>query len=73
MFDEKGEWLPAGRFLPVAERLKLTPALDLAAVQLGLKELRAAGLLDSRPLPGQAASGDEEDEAQVGQSELFED
>lgn len=41
MFDEKGEWLPAGRFLPVAERLKLTPALDLAAVQLGLKELRA--------------------------------
>ncbi len=41
MFDEKGEWLPAGRFLPVAERLKLTPALDLAAVQLGLKELRS--------------------------------
>ncbi|TAH13541.1 MAG: EAL domain-containing protein [Curvibacter sp.] len=41
MFDEKGEWLPAGRFLPVAERLKLTPALDLAAVQLGLNELRA--------------------------------
>ena len=45
MFDEKGEWLPAGRFLPVAERLKLTPALDLAAVQLGLKELRAEPLL----------------------------
>jgi len=41
MFDEKGEWLPAGRFLPVAERLKLTPALDLAAVALGLKELQA--------------------------------
>ena len=41
MFDEKGDWLPAGRFLPVAERLKLTPALDLAAVQLGLKELRS--------------------------------
>ena len=39
----------------------------------GLKELRAAGLLDSRPLPGQAATGDDEDEAQVGQSELFED
>jgi hypothetical protein len=35
--------------------------------------LRAAGLLDSRPLPGQAATGDEEDEALVGQSELFED
>jgi predicted signal transduction protein with EAL and GGDEF domain len=41
MFDEKGEWLPAGRFLPVAERLKLTPSLDLAAVALGLKELQA--------------------------------
>lgn len=45
MFDEKGEWLPAGRFLPVAERLKLTPALDLAAVALGLQELESqAGL-----------------------------
>lgn len=41
MFDEKGEWVPAGRFLPVAERLRLTPALDLAAVGLGLKELEA--------------------------------
>lgn len=41
MFDEKGEWLPAGRFLPIAERLKLTPALDLAAVALGIKELQA--------------------------------
>lgn len=42
MFDEKGEWLPAGRFLPVAERLKLTPALDLVAVALGLQELKSA-------------------------------
>ncbi|MDZ7904834.1 MAG: EAL domain-containing protein [Cypionkella sp.] len=41
MFDEKGEWLPAGRFLPVAERLKLTPALDLVAVGLGLEELQS--------------------------------
>jgi EAL domain-containing protein (putative c-di-GMP-specific phosphodiesterase class I) len=41
MFDEKGEWLPAGRFLPIAERLKLTPALDLAAIALGLQELKA--------------------------------
>jgi EAL domain-containing protein (putative c-di-GMP-specific phosphodiesterase class I) len=40
-FKEKGEWLPAGRFFPVAERLKLTPALDLAAVALALKELQA--------------------------------
>ena len=41
MFDENGEWLPAGRFLPVAERLRLTPQLDLAAVALGLDELEA--------------------------------
>jgi EAL domain-containing protein (putative c-di-GMP-specific phosphodiesterase class I) len=41
MFDEKGEWLPAGQFLPIAERLKLTPALDLVAVTLGLQELKA--------------------------------
>ena len=39
LFDEDGEWQPAGRFLPVAERLKLTPRLDLAAVALGLAEL----------------------------------
>jgi diguanylate cyclase (GGDEF)-like protein len=40
MFDEKGEWIPAGRFLPIAERLRLTPALDLAAVSLGLQDLK---------------------------------
>jgi segregation and condensation protein B len=47
----------------------------------GLKELRASGLLDSRPLPGQvgpglagqAGAGEDEDEATTGQSELFED
>ena len=37
----------------------------------GLKELRAAGLLDNRPLP--SAMSDDEDEATTGQSELFED
>lgn len=41
MFDEKGEWLPAGQFLPIAERLRLTPDLDLAAVALGLGQLQA--------------------------------
>ena len=41
MVDEGGEWQPAGRFLPVAERLKLTPQLDLAAVALGLSDLAA--------------------------------
>ena len=41
MFDENGEWQPANRFLPLAERLKLTPKLDLAAVALGIAELEA--------------------------------
>lgn len=43
----------------------------------GLKELRAAGLLDNRPLPGSdnLSASDDEDEAEniAGQSELFED
>ena len=38
----------------------------------GLKELRAAGLLDNRPLPGSDLIPDDED-APEGQSELFED
>lgn len=41
MLDEQGEWLPAGRFLPIAERLKLTSRLDLSAVALGLNDLAA--------------------------------
>jgi segregation and condensation protein B len=39
----------------------------------GLKELRAAGLLENRPLPGAMKQDDDEDEATTGQSELFED
>lgn len=39
----------------------------------GIKELRAAGLLESRPMPGLGAASDDEEEAQTGQSELFED
>lgn len=38
----------------------------------GLKELRAAGLLDSRPAPG-LDMPDSEEEVETGQSELFED
>lgn len=41
--DADAEWLPAGRFLPVAERIGLAPELDLAAVSLGL------ALLEQRP------------------------
>lgn len=37
----QGEWLPAGRFLPAAERLGLTAAIDLAAIGLGLAELES--------------------------------
>ena len=39
MFTENGEWLPAGHFLPFAERLQLMPDLDLAALSLALEEL----------------------------------
>lgn len=39
----------------------------------GLKELRAAGLLDNRPMPGAGALPDDEAAALEGQSELFED
>jgi len=37
--EESGEWLPAGNFLPMAERLKLTARLDREAVRLGLQML----------------------------------
>ena len=37
----------------------------------GIKELRAAGLLDNRPMPG--SEDDEEAEETSGQSELFEE
>ena len=41
----------------------------------GLRELRAAGLLDNRPLPGNIArpSDDDTDAEDIGQSELFEE
>ncbi|WP_022703519.1 SMC-Scp complex subunit ScpB [Pseudorhodobacter ferrugineus] len=39
----------------------------------GLKELRAAGLLDNRPSFVTGIGQDDEDESQEGQSELFED
>lgn len=35
-----GEWFPAGRFLPIAERLGLTEKLDLIAIKLALDELQ---------------------------------
>ena len=38
-FSQSGEWQPAGQFLPAAERLGLTSALDLTAIELGLQML----------------------------------
>lgn len=54
---------------PFLDHFGLESARDLP----GLKDLRAAGLLDNRPLPGAMARPDDEDEDQSGQSELFED
>ncbi len=48
-------------------------ALESARDLPGLKELRAAGLLDNRPLPGADALPDDEAGMLEGQSELFED
>jgi len=56
MFDAHGEWHPAGYFLPVAERLKLTPQLDLAAVELGLAELEAKSSLTGLAINVSASS-----------------
>jgi EAL domain-containing protein (putative c-di-GMP-specific phosphodiesterase class I)/GGDEF domain-containing protein len=41
-----GEWFPAGRFLPIAERLGLTDKLDMAAINLGLNELSRNSQMD---------------------------
>jgi diguanylate cyclase (GGDEF)-like protein len=38
--EADGPWLPAGDFMPMAERLKLTAELDLQVIQLALSELR---------------------------------
>lgn len=38
-FLEEGEWLTAGRFLPMATRLKMTSELDYAATRLALQQL----------------------------------
>jgi len=41
-----GEWFPAGRFLPIAERLGLTEKLDLIAIKLALDELQKTSSKD---------------------------
>lgn len=47
--------------------------LDSARDLPGLRELRAAGLLDNRPLPGNIARPDDDEAEDIGQSELFEE
>jgi diguanylate cyclase (GGDEF)-like protein len=37
--SDNSEWIPAGKFLPVAERLGLNSVLDLAAVKIGLEKI----------------------------------
>lgn len=39
--EDGGEWLPAGRFLPIAERQNLTSQIDLTALELALQQLTA--------------------------------
>jgi len=51
------------------DHFSLESARDLP----GLKDLRAAGLLDNRPLPGASSEDDDEEGLQTGQSELFDD
>lgn len=38
-FLEEGEWLTAGKFLPMATRLQMTAELDLAATRLAVNQL----------------------------------
>ncbi len=57
----------------VTERFLDHFGLESARDLPGLKELRAAGLLDNRAAPGEVTLPDDEGEDQIGQSELFED
>jgi segregation and condensation protein B len=78
------EWIRFGRRRMTPGRpvtFVVTPAfldhfgLETARDLPGLKELRAAGLLDNRPPPGFDAPLDDEDEVQddEGQSDMFEE
>ena len=55
-FDADGEWMPAGRFLPVAERLGLSPELDLAAFAMGLENLEQHAALNGVAINMSASS-----------------
>jgi len=70
MLDEHGDWLPAGRFLPMAERLRLTSRLDLAAVGLGLKQLAEDPQLKGLAINLSASSVADQDFRRVVVSQL---
>ena len=76
------EWIRLGRrrmtpgrpvTFVVTERFLDHFGLESARDLPGLKELRAAGLLDNRPLPGTLQKADDDDDQPTGQTELFED
>jgi segregation and condensation protein B len=76
------EWIRLGRrrmtpgrpvTFVVTERFLDHFGLESARDLPGLKELRAAGLLDNRPLPGTMLKLDDDDDQPTGQTELFED
>jgi diguanylate cyclase (GGDEF)-like protein len=41
-YTEAGDWMPAGQFFPMAERLGLSAELDMVALRLGLAALEAS-------------------------------
>jgi EAL domain-containing protein (putative c-di-GMP-specific phosphodiesterase class I)/GGDEF domain-containing protein len=61
MLDDHGDWLPAGRFLPIAERVRLTPRIDLAAIALGLRQLEADAAIPGLAINLSASSLDDKD------------
>jgi EAL domain-containing protein (putative c-di-GMP-specific phosphodiesterase class I)/GGDEF domain-containing protein len=64
--DEGGPWLPAGRFMPVVERLRMTSLVDLVAVRLGLETLARDPLLPGLAVNLSASSlGDDAFEAKL--------
>lgn len=76
------EWIRFGRrrmtpgrpvTLVVTEAFLDHFGLESARDLPGLKELRVAGLLDNRPLPGLSSTEDDESEDASGQSEMFEE
>jgi len=54
------EWLPAGRFLPIAERLGLSSTLDAIAIALGVDELNRNGALSGLAINLSARSLEDE-------------